>query len=165
MFNVQRYTDMTKYQFLHFENAYNIGWCNDNFENEYNLPRNIKKVKLDFSHANYIDVVFLEKLKIHCNFRFNVCRGGVFKYHYVDGKKYVKGFGQIRIFDLEKGIKYATTNLIYDDIEKYIEKNPKMLDCVTNKGSLLNYAIILKKEKEVAYLIDRGTDINIFYGI
>lgn len=84
MFNVQKYTDITKYQFLHFENAYNIGWCNDNFENEYNLPRNIKKVKLDFSHANYIDVVFLEKLKIHCNFSFNVCRGGVFKHHIIE---------------------------------------------------------------------------------
>ena len=34
----------------------------------------------------------------------------------IDGKKYVKGFGEIRIIDLKKKIRYAAPNVIIDDI-------------------------------------------------
>lgn len=103
MAKVQLYKDMSKYQFLHYENAYNIGW----HENENPLI---------FDNTNYIDDVFLEKLKIHCETPFNRERSGKHRVYIIDGKKYAKGFGEIRILDLDKGIRYAAPNIIFDDI-------------------------------------------------
>ncbi|MFI3202336.1 MAG: ankyrin repeat domain-containing protein [Eubacteriales bacterium] len=213
MITVTIYNDMSKYQFLHFENAYNIGWHN-----------NIET--LSFNNVDYIDDVFLTKLKKHCEFNLNLERGGKSKIYMIDGKKRAKGFGEIRILDLERNIRYASPNLIYDDIidklyippkefveavkqaplptdaeyidflsrynaenlygetEKtvgevkqvitaienyeiydYLKNNPNILNCVTIKGSLLNYTIESNKQKEAEFLINQGINLNTFDGI
>lgn len=101
-------SDMTKYCYQHFENAYNIGWntnCNQLVEKQEAL-----------------NPVFIEKLAQYCQKPLNRDLNGKHCIIKVDGKKYVKGFGEIRIIDLVRKIKYAAPNIIVDDIlnRKYI---------------------------------------------
>ncbi len=213
MITVQVYEDMSKYQFLHFENAFNIGWHN-----------NIEPINMN--NESFIDSEFLIKLKIHCQFRLNVDRCGKYRANKLSNREYLMPFGEIRILDLDKNIRYAAPNIIYDDIldklycpskefveavknsplptdSKYIEffsrytsenlygedeqtiaqvklamaaiqddnihdflkKNQYIINCVTEKGSLLNYAIENKKNQEARVLIDEGININSFEGI
>ncbi|WFR59093.1 ankyrin repeat domain-containing protein [Anaerocolumna sp. AGMB13025] len=93
--------DLNKYMFQHFENAFNIGW-NDN------KSANNQKVSLDDK--------FYEQLKLFCESPLNYDLNGKHREIEVDGKKYVKGFGEIRILDLNKKIRYAAPNIIIDDI-------------------------------------------------
>lgn len=103
MKTVTEYRDLSKYQFLHFENALNIGWHNN-------------KQKVVTSEINYIDNEFLRKLKIHCAQPLNRVRCGKHRYFEVNGKKQVEGFAEIRILDLDNNIRYASPNIIYRDI-------------------------------------------------
>lgn len=206
-------SDMTKYCFQHYENAYNIGW----------------KIKSDNEiESNLIDVpFFIEKLMQYCNHPINRELNGKYNIIEVKGAKYVKGFGEIRIIDFEKGIRYASPNVIIDDIingryippkefieavlsspsvdsmeykkffEEYSEENlwgesaeqrekinkatelmiknsdrfrnyileNKLINIVTLKGSLLNYAIEMGNEQEAFWLIENGININAFDGV
>lgn len=103
MKTVTEYRDLSKYQFLHFENALNIGWHNN-------------KQKVVMSEINYIDNEFLRKLKIHCDQPLNKVRCGKHRCFELNGKKQVEGFGEIRILDLDNHIRYASPNIIYRDI-------------------------------------------------
>lgn len=206
--------DFSKYSFQHFENAYNIGWNSNTYLN-------------DRKNIGDIDKEFLDCLRIFCESPLNRERNGKYREIEVGGKKYAKGFGEIRILDLERKIRYAAPNIIIDDIingiysppvvfikavknapkpgeveyekflstytqenywgedeedikkivtaEKAIDRGIEelrkvieqedVLNYVTSKGSLLNYSIEARKEKESLYLIDRGIDINAFEGI
>ena len=182
-------SDMTKYCYQHFENAYNIGW-NTNFDSTVESKETF-------------DSIFIEKLTLYCENPLNSDLNGVCRETEIDGKKYVKGFGEIRIIDLKKKIRYAAPNVIIDDIlsGKYIppiefidavltgptfdsEKIAKVLELagdlegfkdyilnndliniVVPEGSLLNYAITEGKEKEALWLIENGIDINAFDGL
>ena len=101
-------TDMTKYCYQHFENAYNIGW-NVNFDSTVESKETF-------------DSIFIEKLTLYCENPLNSDLNGVCRETEIDGKKYVKGFGEILIIDLKKKIRYAAPNVIIDDIlnGKYI---------------------------------------------
>jgi len=101
-------SDMTKYCYQHFENAYNIGW-NVNFDSTVESKETF-------------DSIFIEKLTLYCENPLNSDLNGVCRETEIDGKKYVKGFGEIRIIDLKKKIRYAAPNVIIDDIlnGKYI---------------------------------------------
>ena len=101
-------SDMTKYCYQHFENAYNIGW-NTNFDSTVESKETF-------------DSIFIEKLTSYCENPLNSDLNGVCRETEIDGKKYVKGFGEIRIIDLKKKIRYAAPNVIIDDIlsGKYI---------------------------------------------
>ncbi len=206
-------SDMTKYCYQHYENAYNIGW-------------NVDCSKMAEKQAP-LSQVFLEKLARFCENPLNRDLNGIHRNIEVNGKKYAKGFGEIRIIDLKKKIRYAAPNVIVDDIlnEKYTpplafieavlagpsfdseeyqefyreysennfwgetKENCKkieravlllennfdnfknyvtdngLIDIVTRKGSLLNYAIITEKEREALWLIEHGIDINTFDGL
>ena len=101
-------SDMTKYCYQHFENAYNVGW---------NTSSNgIVESEVRFSP------VFIEKLATYCENPLNRDLNGIYRTVQIGGKKYVKGFGEIRIIDLKKKIRYAAPNVIIDDIldGKYI---------------------------------------------
>ena len=113
-------SDMTKYCYQHFENAYNIGW-NVNFDSTVESKETF-------------DSIFLEKLTLYCENPLNRDLNGVYREIEIDGKKYVKGFGEIRIIDLKKKIRYAAPNVIIDDIlnGKYIppiEFIDAVMDC------------------------------------
>lgn len=95
-------SDMTKYNCQHFENAYNIGWNTDLSGHE-------------FPHETW-NPVFIEKLTQYCEHPINIERNGVHRYIEIDGQTYVKGFGEIRIIDMKKRIRYAAPNVIIDDI-------------------------------------------------
>ena len=101
-------SDMTKYCYQHFENAYNIGW-NTNFDSTVESKETFNSI-------------FIEKLTSYCENPLNSDLNGVYRETEIDGKKYVKGFGEIRIIDLKKKIRYAAPNVIIDDIlsGKYI---------------------------------------------
>ena len=101
-------SDMTKYCYQHFENAYNIGW-NVNFDSTVESKETFNSI-------------FIEKLTSYCENPLNSDLNGVCRETEIDGKKYVKGFGEIRIIDLKKKIRYAAPNVIIDDIlnGKYI---------------------------------------------
>lgn len=206
-------TDFNKYMFQHFENAYNIGWKeNQNKKQKYSI----------------IDEEFIRDLKKFCNADpLNKELDGKCREVIIDGNEYVKGFGEIRILDLDKNIRYAAPNIIIDDILdgiytppdefiKAVKNAPKPneieyreflyrynpenywgedreqvlkikvmekafnnglrelknaiedggeINCITNHGSLLNYAIEKQKNKEALYLIENGIDINAFDGI
>ena len=94
--------------YKHFENAYNIGW-NVNFDSTVESKETF-------------DSIFIEKLTLYCENPLNSDLNGVCRETEIDGKKYVKGFGEIRIIDLKKKIRYAAPNVIIDDIlnGKYI---------------------------------------------
>lgn len=95
-------SDMTKYCYQHFENAYNIGW-NTNFDSTVESKETFNSI-------------FIEKLTSYCENPLNSDLNGVCRETEIDGKKYVKGFGEIRIIDLKKKIRYAAPNVIIDDI-------------------------------------------------
>lgn len=101
-------SDMTKYCYQHFENAYNIGW-NTNFDSTVESKETFNSI-------------FIGKLTSYCENPLNSDLNGVYRETEIDGKKYVKGFGEIRIIDLKKKIRYAAPNVIIDDIlsGKYI---------------------------------------------
>lgn len=101
-------SDMTKYCYQHFENAYNIGW-NTNFDSTVESKETFNSI-------------FIEKLTSYCENPLNSDLNGVCRETEIDEKKYVKGFGEIRIIDLKKKIRYAAPNVIIDDIlsGKYI---------------------------------------------
>jgi hypothetical protein len=108
--------DLNKYMFQHFENALNIGW------NENSSIKN-KKVS--------IDKCFIEQLKIFCESPLNHDLNGKHREIEINGKKYVKGFGEIRILDMKKKIRYAAPNIIIDDILDGIYiPNPDFIDAV-----------------------------------
>lgn len=92
--------DLTKYMYQHFEDALNIGW-NSN-EKEAAIG-NIKQT-------------FFENLRIHCENPLNKELNGKYRELEINGEKFVKGFGEIRVLDLQKGIRYAAPNIIIDDI-------------------------------------------------
>ncbi|MBP3489003.1 MAG: ankyrin repeat domain-containing protein [Roseburia sp.] len=205
-------SDMTKYCYQHFENAYNIGW-------------NTNPDRIVGSEERF-NPTFIEKLTAYCENPLNRDLNGKCHTIEIDGKKYVKGFGEIRIIDKKNKIRYAAPNMIIDDIldGKYIpptefieavltgptfaseeyqefylnysEKNfwgetkedfekivkaldlledfegfqdyildNNMINIVTPRGSLLNYAIIEGKEKEALWLIENGIDMNAFDGL
>lgn len=208
------YQDFTKYMFQHFENAYNIGWKENNI---------IKEKKT----TNIIDGKFMDNLETFCKFPINISKDGKCKIIEKDGKKYVKGFGEIRVINSKNNIRYAAPDTILDDIResiyippdefvKAVKNGPKpdeieykqfmlrytaenywgedeeyakkithvirtlkqgiialrknvqyenIINCVTEKGSLLNYAIQEKKTEEALYLIESGIEINTFGGI
>lgn len=208
------YRDFTKYMFQHFENAYNIGWK----ENSVLKEKEIHSI---------MDDKFIESLEQFCKFRVNSSKDGKYKIIRKEGKKFVKGFGEIRVINKENNVRYAAPDTILDDIIEGIYLPPKefiesvkngpkpkeieykefmqnytvknywgetaeyaekithivdmlkkggieflkdiqsenMINCVTDKGSLLNYAIEEKKEKEALYLIEAGIEINTFGGI
>lgn len=204
---------MTKYRYQHFENAYNIGW-------------NINCEEIS-GNKETMNPLFIEKLNRYCENPLNRELNGIYRVIQLDGKRYVKGFGEIRIIDLKKKIRYAAPNIIVDDILsgryippaefieavllgptfdseeyqkfylEYSEKNfwgetkeniekvnmairlleddfkdfqyyikdNELINIVTLKGSLLNYAITMGKEKEALWLIQNGIDINAFDGL
>ena len=88
---------MTKYCYQHFENAYNIGW-NVNFDSTVESKETF-------------DSIFIEKLTLYCENPLNSDLNGVCRETEIDGKKYVKGFGEIRIIDLKN-----KNVLLVDDI-------------------------------------------------
>lgn len=92
--------DLTKYMYQHFEDALNIGW-NSN-EKEAAIG-NIKQT-------------FFENLRIHCENPLNKELNGKYRELEINGEKFVKGFGEIRVLDIQKGIRYAAPNIIIDDI-------------------------------------------------
>ena len=116
-------SDMTKYCYQHFENAYNIGW-NVNFDSTVESKETF-------------DSIFIEKLTLYCENPLNSDLNGVCRETEIDGKKYVKGFGEIRIIDLKKKIRYAAPNVIIDDIlnGKYVRG--VLLEKVTVDGKKL----------------------------
>ena len=206
-------SDMTKYCYQHFENAYNIGW---------NVDPNGPEINYESLNPEFID-----KLIQYCEHPLNKELNGIHRYIEIDGKKYVKGFGEIRIIDMKKNIRYAAPNIIADDIlnKKYIppkefieavlsgpsfetdeyqkfylnysmqnywgetsdnykkiEKaiillendfenfkyfimDNQLIDVVTLRGSLLNYAIEEGKDDEAYWLIENGININAFDGL
>lgn len=210
-------SDMTKYCFQHYENAYNIGW-KTKLDKESD-----KELERDIIDAPF----FIEKLMQYCNQPINRELNGKYNIIEIKGEKYVKGFGEIRIIDFEKGIRYASPNVIIDDIingkyippkefvdavlsspafdsveyqkffEEYSEENlwgeneeqrkkinkatelmiensvrfrnyileHKLINIVTLKGSLLNYAIEIGNEQEAFWLIENGININAFDGL
>lgn len=91
---------MTKYCFQHFENAYNIGWKN-----------NCKDIK-----KRIFDNEFIEKLQLFCDNPLNKELNGKHRYLDIEGKKCVMGFGEIRIIDIQNGIRYAAPNIIVQDL-------------------------------------------------
>lgn len=101
-------SDMTKYCYQHFENAYNVGWNTNS--------NGIVESEVQYSP------VFIEKLVTYCDNPLNRDLNGIYRTVQIGGKKYVKGFGEIRIIDLKKKIRYAAPNVIIDDIldGKYI---------------------------------------------
>lgn len=202
--------DFSKYSYQHYEDAINVGW----------------NANSDMSTIT-IDIDFMEKLKCYCDNPVNVDYNGKIQEIKVDGKKHVKGFGEIRILDLKNEKRYAAPNIIYEEIEEgvyippssfveavksgplptedvyrafiqrysadyywgeseervnrinliiYLLKNnnegfkesiqdASNLDLVTQRGSLLNYAIIEEKKEEAIALVNKGIDINIFEGV
>lgn len=70
-------SDMTKYCYQYFENAYNIGW-NANYDK---TAGNREALSGDF----------MEKLSRYCERPFNRDLNGKCRVIEVDGKKYVKG--------------------------------------------------------------------------
>ena len=62
-------TDMTKYCFQHFENAYNIGWKNNHKSSKQE----------DYGKE------FIEKLKVFCQYPVNKDLNG--KFRYLDAKE------------------------------------------------------------------------------
>ena len=79
-------TDMTKYCFQHFENAYNIGWKNNHKSSKQE----------DYGKE------FIEKLKVFCQYPVNKDLNGKFRYlDAKEGGKCVTGFGEIRIIDIK----------------------------------------------------------------
>ena len=90
-------TDMTKYCFQHFENAYNIGWKNNHKSSKQE----------DYGKE------FIEKLKVFCQYPVNKDLNGKFRYlDAKEGGKCVTGFGEIRIIDIKNNIRYAAPNII-----------------------------------------------------
>lgn len=91
------YKDFTFYSYQHFENAYNIGWINENH----------------IKHVNKLDEVFKDNLALFIKKPVNTLRNSN---HYVgvviDGKEYNLGFSEIRVIS-EDGIKYAAPDMIY----------------------------------------------------
>ena len=70
-------SDMTKYCYQHFENAYNVGW---------NTSSNgIVESEVRFSP------VFIEKLATYCENPLNRDLNGIYRTVQIGGKKYVKG--------------------------------------------------------------------------
>ncbi|MCM1468550.1 MAG: ankyrin repeat domain-containing protein, partial [Alistipes sp.] len=96
------HSDMTKYCYQHFENAYNIGWKIGQKETAEN--------------KNTFDPAFLEKLCRYCDNPLNRDLNGVHRRTEIGGKSYVKGFGEIRVIDFKQKIRYAAPNVIVDDI-------------------------------------------------
>ena len=83
-------TDMTKYCFQHFENAYNIGWKNNHKSSKQE----------DYGKE------FIEKLKVFCQYPVNKDLNGKFRYlDAKEGGKCVTGFGEIRIIDIKNNIR------------------------------------------------------------
>lgn len=110
-------TDMTKYRFQHFENAYNIGWKNN--------CKNIEK--------RIFDNKFIEKLKMFCEKPLNKELNGKCRYFDIKGEKYVIGFGEIRIIDIYNDIRYAAPNIIVQDILDGLYTPPQQfIDAVMN---------------------------------
>lgn len=110
-------TDMTKYCFQHFENAYNIGWKNN--------CKNIKK--------RIFDNEFIEKLQLFCEKPLNKELNGKHRYLDIEGKKCVMGFGEIRIIDIRNGIRYAVPNIIVQDLLDGLYAPPQQfIDAVMN---------------------------------
>lgn len=202
--------DFSKYSFQHYEDAINVGW----------------NANSDMSTI-IMDIGFMEKLKFYCDNPVNVDYNGKIQEIEVDGKKHVKGFGEIRILDLKNGKRYAAPNVIYEEIKEgvyippssFIEavksgplptedvykeflqhysadfywgeseekvnrinlivhlmksnsegfkeyiQDTSNLDLVTQRGSLLNYAILERKKEEAMILINKGIDINMFEGV
>lgn len=92
--------DLTKYMYQHFEDALNIGW-------------NSNEKEADISSINQ---TFYDNLRIHCEYPLNKDLNGRFRECEINGEKFVKGFGEIRILDLKRRIRYAAPNIILDDI-------------------------------------------------
>ena len=90
-------SDMTKYCYQHFENAYNIGW-NTNFDSTVESKETFNSI-------------FIEKLTSYCENPLNSDLNGVCRETEIDGKKYVKGFGEIRIIDLTRISKNSPTSI------------------------------------------------------
>lgn len=194
------YPDFTKYMFQHFENAYNIGWKENNSLKEK-------------ERTHTIDDKFMESLEVFCKFPINISKDGKCNIIEKDGKKYVKGFGEIRVINSKNSIRYAAPDTILDDIRegiyippnefvKAVKSGPKpdeieykqfmlrytaenywgedeeyakkithviktlkqgiialrkniqcenIINCVTNKGSLLNYAIQKKNRRSIIF--------------
>ena len=112
-------TDMTKYCFQHFENAYNIGWKNNHKSSKQE----------DYGKE------FIEKLKVFCQYPVNKDLNGKFRYlDAKEGGKCVTGFGEIRIIDIKNNIRYAAPNIIVLDILDGLYFPPKefidaVMDC------------------------------------
>ena len=112
-------TDMTKYCFQHFENAYNIGWKNNHKSSKQE----------DYGKE------FIEKLKVFCQYPVNQDLNGKFRYlDAKEGGKCVTGFGEIRIIDIKNNIRYAAPNIIVLDILDGLYFPPKefidaVMDC------------------------------------
>ena len=100
--------DFTKYSYQHYENAINIGW------NRNNSITNID-----------IDKEFMNKLKIHCENPINMELNGKYREVYINEKKCVSGFGEIRILDFVNNKKYAAPNIIYEEINDGFYVPPK----------------------------------------
>ena len=73
-------SDMTKYCYQHFENAYNIGW-NVNFDSTVESKETFNSI-------------FIEKLTSYCENPLNSDLNGVCRETEIDGKKYVKRIRQ-----------------------------------------------------------------------
>lgn len=95
------HNDLKKYSYQHYENSFNIGWKRNGFGQ--------KKV---------FDEEFLAKLKQHCDKPINVDYNGRYGEIEINGQKFVRGFGEIRILDLKNNKRYAAPNIIYDEITK-----------------------------------------------
>ena len=70
-------SDMTKYCYQHFENAYNIGW-NVNFDSTVESKETF-------------DSIFIEKLTLYCENPLNSDLNGVCRETEIDGKKELAG--------------------------------------------------------------------------
>ena len=149
MKTITEYKDLSKYQFLHYENALNIGWHNN-------------KEKIIANKIDYIDDEFLIKLKIHCDKPINIDRCG--KHRYFD-EKHVEGFGEIRILDLVNNIRYASPNIIYRDILDGLYVPTKEFVLAVKNAPLPDDKIyidfISRYTKEYYYGENKDTSLNI----
>ena len=123
-------SDMTKYCYQHFENAYNIGW-NVNFDN-------IVESKETF------DSIFIEKLTLYCENPLNRDLNGVCREIEIDEKKYVFTIKAIINDHINTG-----ANIYYD--EKY-------LDLVENKKNNINNGNTSVFGRLFGYLFDNKED-------
>lgn len=109
------FNDFTLYQYYHFENAINIGFCTCDATRQLQLNDN-----------------FYEKLAKYLEYPFNPSRGGDYKRITLFGREYTLGYAEMRII-AENGKVFAAPNLIISKIMEGIYTPPaEFVEAVLN---------------------------------